>query len=318
MKNLPSIFNDVIGPVMRGPSSSHTAASWRIARTGLDILTEPLEKAVIQFDRDGAWAPNYREQGTVMGINGGLLGLEITDSRMKATEQLAREMAIDIQFEVSSFPTDHANTVRLFLTGKNGKTVKVLAGSTGGGAFEIREVDDFKVALHGNFHSLLIRTAEPESLAGVLAGFLPDRVLQSTNHDSVNSLLQLNNPEPIEPGLIDHLNGHPAADELVLINPLLPVVSGKGSEPPFTSFRSCLEYPKTDHVDAGQLGLLYEKHMSGLTDRELRSKMEEIIGIVHHSMATGLAGTQYEDRILQQQSHRIQQAADQEIGRAHV
>ena len=53
MKKLPSIYNDVIGPVMRGPSSSHTAASWRIARTALDILNDPLEKAIVEFDRDG-------------------------------------------------------------------------------------------------------------------------------------------------------------------------------------------------------------------------------------------------------------------------
>ena len=62
----PSIFNDVIGPVMRGPSSSHTAASWRIARICLDILNEPLKNAVVEFDKDGAWATNYREQGTAM------------------------------------------------------------------------------------------------------------------------------------------------------------------------------------------------------------------------------------------------------------
>ncbi|MEZ5000525.1 MAG: hypothetical protein R2744_05435 [Bacteroidales bacterium] len=82
MAKLPGIFNDVIGPVMRGPSSSHTAASWRIARTALDILSDPLEEALIEFDRDGAWAPNYREQGTTIGIDGGLLGIDIVDERI--------------------------------------------------------------------------------------------------------------------------------------------------------------------------------------------------------------------------------------------
>ena len=80
---IPGIFNDVIGPVMRGQSSSHTAATWRIARVCLDILNEPLKKAVVEFDKDGVWANNYREQGTVMGINGGLLGLEIIELQMK-------------------------------------------------------------------------------------------------------------------------------------------------------------------------------------------------------------------------------------------
>jgi len=55
---------------MRGPSSSHTAASWRIARIALDILNEPLKKALVEFDQLGAWASNYREQGTTMGMDG--------------------------------------------------------------------------------------------------------------------------------------------------------------------------------------------------------------------------------------------------------
>src|SRR6056297_781823 len=121
MKILPSLFNDVVGPVMRGPSSSHTAASWRIARIALELLNHPLEKALVEFDRDGAWAPNYREQGTTTGMDGGLLGLDITDERMKDTERYARQKGIKIEYQISSFPTNHANTVRLTLLGKSKK-----------------------------------------------------------------------------------------------------------------------------------------------------------------------------------------------------
>src|SRR5210317_1669430 len=137
MKKSPSIFNDVIGPVMRGPSSSHTAASWRIAKMCLEMLQEPLKKAVIDFDENGAWAPNYREQGTTLGIDGGLLGLDMTDHLMKQTERVAAERDISIAYEVNSFKTNHVNTVRLNLTGINGKNIIALAASLGGGAFEI-------------------------------------------------------------------------------------------------------------------------------------------------------------------------------------
>ena len=68
MSKLSGIFDDVIGPVMLGPSSSHTAASWRIAMSCPEILNENLKSALIEFDPEGAWAPNYREQGTCMGI----------------------------------------------------------------------------------------------------------------------------------------------------------------------------------------------------------------------------------------------------------
>jgi len=80
--SLPSIFNDVMGPVMRGPSSSHTAGSWRIARTAVQMLNEELKEALIEFDRKGVWASNYRDQGTTMGMDGGLLGIDLTDERI--------------------------------------------------------------------------------------------------------------------------------------------------------------------------------------------------------------------------------------------
>ena len=156
MNKLPSIFNDVIGPVMRGPSSSHTAASWRIARTALDILSEPVEKALIEFDKDGAWAPNFREQGICMGIEGGLLVLDITDEQMKNTEILLSREGIEVNYQVSSFPTDHANTVRLTLTGKSGEQLQIIAVSLGGGSFEIRKINGFDVLINGEWYVLLI------------------------------------------------------------------------------------------------------------------------------------------------------------------
>ena len=134
MKNRPGIFNDVIGPIMRGPSSSHTAASWRAAKICLDILNEPLTKAIIDFDKDGAWAPNYRDQGTTIGIEGGLLGIDMTDDQIKNTEQIAKEKGISILYEINTFKTNHVNTFRLALEGAHGKQTQVTAISIGGGS----------------------------------------------------------------------------------------------------------------------------------------------------------------------------------------
>ncbi len=83
MTKFPSIYNDVIGPVMRGPSSSHTAASWRVARMAVQILSDELKTAQIEIDRDGAWVTNYEDQGTVLGMNGGLLENDMDDDAMK-------------------------------------------------------------------------------------------------------------------------------------------------------------------------------------------------------------------------------------------
>ena len=115
MQNQPSIFNDVIGPVMRGPSSSHTAASWRVAMMAVQMLDDDLAKAYIEFDKDGQWATNYREQGTVLGMNGGLLKIDMADDQMKNTEAIATERGIDIQYAITSFENNHPNSMQLSL-----------------------------------------------------------------------------------------------------------------------------------------------------------------------------------------------------------
>ena len=98
-EEFPSIFNDVIGPVMRGPSSSHTAASWRIAKLSIQLLDEELQEALIEFDKKGAWASNYREQGTAMGMDGGLLGIDIRDERIINPDLLAKAKGISIKYQ---------------------------------------------------------------------------------------------------------------------------------------------------------------------------------------------------------------------------
>lgn len=308
MNKLPGIFNDVIGPVMRGPSSSHTAASWRIARIGLEILNDPLQKALIEFDHEGAWAPNYREQGTTMGMNGGLLGLEITDERMKDTEGYARERGITIEYKISSFETNHANTVRLTLWGKSQKTVQIIAVSLGGGSFEIRSVDGFPVQLSGDLYYMLISAKNKPDQSEELKSIIPSGIEFSSECKEETIKYVLKSSQSFPPHLITQLQKHPVVSEIVLIHPIMPVIRGSQPEMPFTSVQSLINYAERNNVDLGDMGIIYEKGISGVTEQVLIRKMEEIVQIIHKSIATGLAGTTYEDRILQQQSHLIEKA----------
>ena len=139
-----------------GPPSSHTAASWRIGRVCLDILNEPLKSADVEFDKHGAWAPNYEEQGTVMGMNGGLINIEITDPRMKDTRALIEERDLSIDYKISSFPAPHVNTVHVSLEGIAGNNIRVLAASLGGGMFRIYTINEFDVEVRGDYYELLI------------------------------------------------------------------------------------------------------------------------------------------------------------------
>ncbi len=81
-RNPPSIFNDVIGPVMRGPSSSHCAASVRIGRLARDLMDGRIDRVLVEFDPNGSLATTHTSQGSDMGLFGGFLGWEADDDRM--------------------------------------------------------------------------------------------------------------------------------------------------------------------------------------------------------------------------------------------
>jgi L-serine dehydratase len=303
-----SIFNDVIGPVMRGPSSSHTAASWRIARVCLNILNKPLKKAVIEFDEKGAWAANYREQGTIMGINGGLLDLDIIDNKMKYTESLAKEMGMDIRYEITSFPTKHTNTVRLTLEGKKGKKVQFVAASIGGGAFEIQQIDNFQVNIRGDYFEILIWCNNNGSIPGEIKKISSQNTLVFQSSDKNNMLINLKSSKEIPHEMIEQLKQNSVIKEIIVINPILPTVSGNENELPFNNIDSFLEYAEKNKLDLGYVGLIYEESRSGLPQKTLINKMKNIISTIEDSIKTGLKGTTFKDRILHQQSHFIEKA----------
>jgi L-serine dehydratase len=308
MNNFPGIFNAVIGPVMRGPSSSHTAASWRIARVCLDILNEPLKKAVIDFEKDGAWAANYREQGTVMGINGGLLGLNIIDDKMKYTEALAKEMGVEISYEINSYPTKHTNTVRLTLEGENGKKVQFVAASIGGGAFEIQQIDNFHVNIRGDYFEILIWNKNNEQILEDIKTVVSHNALLFQSSDKNSTLINLKSSKEIPLEIIQWLKKNSVFNEAIIINPILPIVSGNENELPFNTIGSLLEYAEKNKLDMGDVGLIYEKCQSGLSKKVLIKKMENIIVTIENSIKTGLEGTVHKDRMLHRQSHLIKRA----------
>ncbi|HEC43480.1 MAG TPA: serine dehydratase [Bacteroides sp.] len=307
---LPSILNDVIGPVMRGPSSSHTAASWRIARTGIQLLNDELKQATIELDKDGVWSSNYREQGTAMGMDGGLLGIEITDERIINPELIASSKGIGIEYKISSFKTDHTNTVRVTLNGKTGKIIEIIAISTGGGMFEIREFNKHPIRLRGDSYDCLVIAASDSNQRDAIANLVSDKTSVNYSDSGAELLIQLKSPRAFEHKILDQIRSLAGIKDLILTTPIMPVVSGNESTCPFTDPESAILYAESNGLSMGKMGLIYESCRSGLSEDDLINRMKEIIRIVENGIAKGLSGTQYQDRILHQQSDLIEKASE--------
>ena len=306
MNKLPSIFNDVIGPVMRGPSSSHTAASWRVAMMAVQMIEGGLKEALIEFDREGAWVTNYEEQGTVLGMNGGLLEIDMADDAMKDTNRLASERNIKISYSISSFENTHANSMQLTLLSNNNDRIKILAASLGGGSFEIQKIDDFKLEMKGDYHVLLIWGND--EIENDLRKLIPEEGKFKYIKSADATLYIFESPIQFKKPLVDHIQGFEEVKKTRLIQPIMPVISGREKDLPFFSIDSLIDLSESEGMSLGALGLMYEEYRSGLSVEVLKSKMQRIIEIIEASIAKGLSGTQYDDRILPQQSNLVAKA----------
>ena len=161
-----SIFNDVLGPIMHGPSSSHTAGPYHIGLLARSLLNDDPAAATFTFDPDGSFVQVYRQQGSDNGFAAGLLEIPMTSDRFWQALQLAKEQGVAIDFAVTALDhADHPNTVDIRITGKQGNSLELTAKSIGGGALMLNKINQWPVNLSGNAHDLiaiLAREAESE------------------------------------------------------------------------------------------------------------------------------------------------------------
>jgi len=151
-----SILNDVLGPVMRGPSSSHTAGSYHIGRLIRSLAGDAPASAAFAFDPAGSYAATYRQQGVDLALAAGLMGWEITDKRFARALELAPRSGLDVRFRVAPLDgADHPNTVRARIATKSGSRFEVIAKSVGGGSVEITSIDGRPVSLDGRGRAVL-------------------------------------------------------------------------------------------------------------------------------------------------------------------
>lgn len=163
MANKSSVF-DMIGPVMIGPSSSHTAGVVRIARAAIRVLGKKPQKAVITFYN--SFARTYEGHGSDRAIIGGLMDFKTDDPKIKNALQIAEEIGFEYQFKsIGNSSIHHPNTIKLILSYEN-RQVEVIGESLGGGIINIAEVDGFVANFSAKNHTLIIKA---EDVSGAIA-----------------------------------------------------------------------------------------------------------------------------------------------------
>lgn len=296
-----SIFNDVIGPVMRGPSSSHCAAALRIGRMALDLMDGSFKQVLVEFDRNGSLPTTHDTQGSDMGLFGGLMGWDAADPRLPGSPQALRDSGVSIAIETVDAGDPHPNTYRLTLHSAK-ETHTVHAISTGGGMIEVIELDGFGVSMFGDcFETLLWVRGNADEVVAALEASLPDAEVIAHDADG-RHLVEVKAPQFVSDGIIDGLNG---IERVKRLGPVLPVLSRTDTQVPFGTCEEMLEHDAGRDTPLWRLAVQYEMARGGLSEAEVIAKMVEIVRIVRTSIAEGIAGTHYEDRVLGHQCGRF-------------
>lgn len=170
---------DLIGPVMIGPSSSHTAGAARIGLTARMLLGEKIIRAEIGLH--GSFAKTYHGHGTDRAIVGGLLGMPVDDERLRESLQIAREWGLSYSFHIINIRGAHPNTVRVTITGESGAVLTMEAASVGGGNIEVHRLDGLQVNFTGKENTMIIRHVDVPGAIANVTGVLARQGLNIAN-----------------------------------------------------------------------------------------------------------------------------------------
>lgn len=214
-KDKVSMINifDMMGPVMVGPSSSHTAGAARIGNMGRTLLGEEVARADIGLH--GSFAETGFGHGTDRALLAGLLGMKPDDLRIPNAYEEANRAGMAYSFRTVELRDAHPNTALLELTGKSGKQLTLQASSIGGGAIVVNKIDGIDVNFTGDFNTLIVRNQDESGSVAAITSILSQVHINVANM-SVNrhrrggdALMVIETDQHIKPRQVEFLSELP-------------------------------------------------------------------------------------------------------------
>lgn len=318
MRKISDIFNEVIGPVMIGPSSSHTAGPARIGKC-ISFLLDDIVKADIFFSKHGSYVSTYEGQGADRGFAAGLMGWGQDDERIN--DALSYTKDIEINAIITENFSNHPNTSIIKAVSSSGDSVEVKSISTGGGNFTITEIDGLKLEISGEFFELLIYVDNNYSsvVNDVLKVFADNQIeyaeKQASQAEGVNilNISLYRNPNELIINKILDIDG---VDKTRLIEPVLPVTPMNDTTMPFGNAKEMIEYYELDkdeisiEIDLYKAAIEYEKAISGWSEKEIVEYASYLFDVMTESVYGGFDADEKHFDYLKPKGKQILKAFD--------
>jgi L-serine dehydratase len=218
-----SVF-DIIGPIMIGPSSSHTAGAVRLGLAARAIIGGQVSCAAITLH--GSFAETYHGHGTDIALVAGLLGMSPDDARIPNAMQIALEQGLKVRFQTADLGDVHPNSAQIELVSPDGAKRSVRGASVGGGSILITKIDRFSVDFTGENHALVVSYKDQPGIIAKITSLLAAenvniaamRVSRQAKHSQALAIIELDQPAPEKS--IAKIAQVPSVDTLMVLPPI--------------------------------------------------------------------------------------------------
>jgi len=300
-----SIFNDVMGPVMRGPSSSHTAGSYRIGRIIRSLFNDELHSVHFTFDPEGSFAATYKPLGSDLAFTAGILGISIDDPDYCRVLAIARSQDLDVRFDLTPLEkTDHPNMVKVEILSCGGRPFSATARSIGGGVVEIIQVEGWPVLLTGKSYEYLIlaETKHQVQIEGLLQAEQEnfDRLIKQERGNEV--LIQAQLATSLSEDICQQIRSHEGVKNF---RSAVPVFYVRKGEAIFTKVEEMLSQAQEHNCSLGEIALDYEAQLLGLPKEQIKQEMIRRYEIMKTSCRQGLQDEQVDMMMLKPTANKI-------------
>lgn len=202
---------DILGPVMVGPSSSHTAGAVRLGRIARRLLGEgtPCSANITLF---GSFAATGCGHGTDRALIAGLLGFQPDDERIADSFGWAEKAGLSFSFATSHVGGEHPNTARVDLVGRSGKTLSMIGSSLGGGRIMVVEMNGLRANFSGDLPTLIVQNIDQPGHVNEVTGMLTERGINIAtmqlyrDHPGGNAVMIIEMDKPASKAIVESLS----------------------------------------------------------------------------------------------------------------
>ena len=214
---------DILGPIMVGPSSSHTAGAARLGKVARSIADGDIKE--VTFLLHGSFGKTYKGHGTDRALVAGILGMEPSDLRLRDSLEIAREKGLKIKFKEADLGDVHPNTVKFLIKGE--ECVYELVGSSiGGGSIEVNEVNGNSVNFTGAYPTIIVSNKDVPGVVSKVTSLLYDNDINIAfmkvfrNQKGKDATMVFEVDHEVTPEIIGNVKAIEGINKVIMINPI--------------------------------------------------------------------------------------------------